>query len=183
DGRLDKGFGCVPEFSSAAALPQGCYALRRRSRARRLRTLDATAARTTARRDLAASVSQSRRAYQQDEPLLLARRAKAFRKASLDGECARSWHMGLHQALSVQARLPRRLGGFRHRVGKFRRHVLPLRQALRGNESLVIPAERAPTATLRFARDIRGRCRRCGGARARDISEGAMIPYRPEARG
>src|SRR5262249_13254455 len=35
---------------------------------------------------------------------------------------------------------------------------------------------------LRFSPDVRRRCRRCGRARALDVSESAMIPQRPEAR-
>src|SRR5262245_40265566 len=92
----------------------------------------------------------------------------------LPGKLARRgrWPRVVCQARAVTQRDRLRLGGVRRRVGNFRRPVLPPRQALRGNDSLVRPAERAPTATLRFAGDIRGRCRRCGGARARDVSQG-----------
>src|SRR5207244_12778471 len=106
DATLEPWTGFVPQFSPAAALPQVRHALRRRPRARRLRALDPTAARTTAIRHLAAPVSQSRGAHQQDEPLFLTRCAKAFRKADLDGKRAGSRHMGVRQALSVQARVP-----------------------------------------------------------------------------
>ena len=146
DGALDQGLGLVSEFSPAAALPQGRDALRQRSRARRLRAPDAAAARPIAKRDLAVPVPQPRGGHQQDEPLLLARRAQARRQARVDGGRARARHLGIHQALPAQARLPRRLGGFRHRAGKFRRHILPLRQALRGDAGLGAAAERAVAA-------------------------------------
>src|SRR5262245_47180480 len=44
--------------------------------------------------------------------------------------------MGFHQALRVQARLPRWMGRLRHCVWKLRGHLLPLCEALRGNQSL-----------------------------------------------
>ena len=66
----------------------------------------------------------------QDEPLLLARDAEARGQARVDGERARPRHLVVPQALHLQARFHRRLGRLRHRVWQFRRHILPLRQAL-----------------------------------------------------
>ena len=64
-----------------------------------------------------------------------------------------------HQALPAQARLSRRLGGFRHRAGKFRRHILPLRQALRGHAGMGAAGEPSVAAAgclpLRHPRGLR----------------------------
>ena len=50
------------------------------------------------------------------------------------------------QALHLQARLHRRLGRLRHRLGQFRGHVLPLRQALRRDARLAAAGEQADQA-------------------------------------
>ena len=75
-------------------------------------------------------------------------RAQARGQAGVDGRRARPWPVGVRQALRVQARLPRRLGRLRDRARKFRGHVLPLRQALRGDAVLVATAERAAAAAV-----------------------------------
>ena len=51
-------------------------------------------------------------------------------------ERARPRLVVVHQALHFQARLPRRLGRLRHRLRQFRGHILPLCQALRGDQEL-----------------------------------------------
>ena len=145
-GRWIRGLGLVSEFSPAAALPQGAmrydndpvhegYELLTQLPLGQLQS----AIWQFPFRNLEEIISKMNR-YSS-----LGVRKLSAKQVSMAGALGHAT-MGVHQALPVQARLPRRLGGLRHRVGKFRRHVLPLRQTLRGDAGLG-PAP--PSAPLR----------------------------------
>ena len=71
----------------------------------------------------------------------------ADKRVSMGGALGHGlWAFVKHYVL--QARLPRRLGRLRDRARKFRGHILPLCQALRGDAVLVTTFERAATAAV-----------------------------------
>ena len=117
-------------------------------------------------RDLAVPVPQPRGSHPQDEPLLLARRAQAGIQARVDGKRAGAWDLGFHQALPPQARLPRRLGGLRHRAWAISKARIT-----------------ATPSAMRKCRDgHRRRASRCGGRRLSRPDLRRTVPPSRKAR-
>ena len=85
----------------------------------------------------------------------------ADRRVSMAGALAHGgWAFIKHYIFKRGYR--RRLGRFRDRVRKFRRHVLPLRQTLRADAELVPTAERASAQALAASGVSRISHRSCG---------------------
>ena len=147
-GRWIRGSGWYPNFRQPQLFRKGSMRYTLEPVHEGYENLERQAGRHFEQRGLAVSVSQSRRSHQENEPVLLARRAEARGQARLDGECVRPWPMVVPQALHLQARLHRRLGRLRHRLRQFRGHVLSLRQALRRDARLAAAAEQADPARI-----------------------------------
>ena len=145
-GRWIRGSGWYPNFRQPQLFRKGSMRYTLEPVHEGYEVLSGKPVGTLHERGLAIPVPQSGRGHQEDEPVFLARGAEARAQARLDGERARSRPVVVPQALHLQARLHRRLGRLRHRVRKFRRHVLSLRQALRRGARLAAAAEQADPA-------------------------------------
>ena len=120
DGPLDPGSGWYPNFRQPQLFRKGSmrYTLEPVHEGYESRP----GRRQITKCGLAVPIPQSRRGHQQDEPLFVARRAKARAQTGVDGERARPRTVVVPQALYIQARLHRRLGRLCHRLGEFRGH-------------------------------------------------------------
>src|SRR5262245_18256669 len=150
-GSLDQGFGLVSKLPAAAILSQGYNALHT-NHSRGGRDAKRPIHRKASERTGAISVSKLRGSSCKGQSLLDRRRSNAGPQAGFHVDRLGTRDVGLHQALRVQVRLSRWLGRLRHCVWKLRRHLLPLCEALRRNQSLAA-AHRRTAAEARAPGD------------------------------